>query len=486
MEPSSLIFIAFALIVALLANAFPTARGRSVVMALASACFIASYSGSALQVLPLIAFLTLGFCVLRIVQVSSSRTTLWTGIAAIVLAFVYLKRFSFMENVPALPFTYVSLGLSYILFRLIHLIVDASQGELPERIGPLGFFNYNCNFLSFISGPIQRYQDHRAIEARTLVLDQETVHQAFVRIVSGYIKVAIISAIADHVFTLLSARLVPHTAGMRLSQLVPLYIATTSAYAAYLYYNFAGYMDIVIGFGKLTGYELPENFNRPFSSRNFLEFWSRWHITLSDWFKVYVFNPLLKLMAQRIQAPVLQPFLGVIAFFLCFLLIGMWHGTTAAFLVYGLTLGAAASANKLWQVLLTRRLGKQRYKTLCANPLYSTLCMGMSFTTFAMALSCFWSDITQLRALATALGAGGFALAFMLLSVLSGAVLRAGEQVSAWISAKRASLQTAMASSMRASFLPFAHNLLLGSRVLMITCVASFFHKAPEFVYRAF
>ena len=63
----------------------------------------------------------------------------------------------------------------------------------------------------------------------------------------------------------------------------------------YLYFNFSGYMDIVIGSGVLLGQSMPENFDKPFSARSFLEFWQRWHMTLSQWFKFYLFNPLLML-----------------------------------------------------------------------------------------------------------------------------------------------------------------------------------------------
>ena len=485
MELSSLTFVAFALLVALCANAFPSPNGRAVVMALASAVFIASYASSVVQVLPLLLFLVLGFVVVRAVQLRPARSTLVTGLVAIVASFLYLKRYAFVDNLPALPFIYLSLGLSYILFRIIHLAVDASQNELPTRVGPLSFFNYTCNFLSFVSGPIQRYQDYQQASAQRLTLDDDTAYTGFSRVVLGYIKVAVISAIADHLFTIFSLRLAEQ-AGVPMLKILALYLAAATTYTAYLYYNFAGYMDIVIGIGRLCGCNLPENFNKPFSSRNFLEFWSRWHMTLSDWFKLYVFNPLLKLMARHVQAAALQPFLGVAAFFLTFLLIGMWHGTTTAFFIYGLVLGAGASGNKLWQVVMTRRLGKQRYKTTCANPLYAALCTGMTFAYFAMALGCFWMDAAQLVTLARSLGVSGVLLAFAALSVVGGGVLWAVAEVSKWLASRRPLTSPRTSDVTVSARGVLTSNMLLGARVLMIACVASFFHKAPEFVYRAF
>src|SRR5260370_33440031 len=112
-------------------------------------------------------------------------------------------------------------------------------------------------------------------------------------------------------------------------------------------------MDIVIGKGVLRGQELAENFDRPFSARTFLEFWQRWHMTLSQWFKISLFNPLVMLLMSCFPAPALTAYLGVLAFFITFLVMGIWHGTTAVFVVYGLLMGAGASINKLWQVACT-------------------------------------------------------------------------------------------------------------------------------------
>src|SRR5262250_2889257 len=99
-------------------------------------------------------------------------------------------------------------------------------------------------------------------------------------------------------------------------------------------------MDVVIGIGRFYGFRLPENFDRPFAAGNFLEFWTRWHITLSNWFKVYVFNPGLRALAARVETPRAMPYLGVLAYFVTFLLMGVWHGSTRAFVIYGLLLGA--------------------------------------------------------------------------------------------------------------------------------------------------
>jgi alginate O-acetyltransferase complex protein AlgI len=84
---------------------------------------------------------------------------------------------------------------------------------------------------------------------------------------------------------------------------------------------------------------LPENFDRPFSSDNFLNFWSRWHITLSEWLKTYVHNPLLLNLMRRYPSPALQTCWGVLAVFVTFFLIGVWHGQTLVFVFFGVLQG---------------------------------------------------------------------------------------------------------------------------------------------------
>lgn len=480
MELNSVGFLAFAAGVIVASNCFPSAAGRRLVLMLASALFVASYADKAIQLVPLFLFLLLGFAVVRMLQAYPSRVAAAAGISAIILFFVYLKRFSFIEPLPELPFAYVAVGLSYILFRVIHLAIDVCQGDLQNRrIGPIDFFNYTCNFLSFVSGPIQRFQEFSAVLEKRFELDEQGVFSAFSRVVKGFIKVMVISAIANHIFGRLSARLLETGGDPGIAMMAALWAATATAYTAYLYYNFAGYMDIVIGIGQLMGIELPENFNRPFASRNFLDFWSRWHMTLSNWFKVYVFNPLLMALTARFQDFVAQSVLGVAAFFVTFLIMGMWHGTTSVFLVYGLAMGAGASANKLWQIGMTRYFGKKGYRTISGNLFYAGFSAGMTAAWFALALTCFWVDTRQLAALMELLGVAGTLLTFFILAAAGGVVL----PLTDYLSRRCAPALSRLAAHVQGGV---ARNLMLGARVVLIAGVTSFFHKAPEFVYRTF
>jgi alginate O-acetyltransferase complex protein AlgI len=476
---TSLTFIAFIAVVVLLTSALPTPRARSLVLLVANLVFIGSHVDSVSQVVPLAAFLLLSYLIIEGLRRSRSLPGLWAGLVLVIATFVVLKKFSFLGESLSLPFPYLVIGLSYVLFRVLHLMIDAQQGEVAQPIAPLQFFNYSCNFLSFIAGPIQRYPDHARQREQALALDEAKVFGAFARVIRGFVKVGVVSAIFNYLFGMLSGRLLDSSQAIALPMLCGMFVAAAAFYTVYLYANFAGYMDIVVGVGKLMGQELPENFNRPFLARSFLDFWSRWHMTLSDWFKTYVFNPLLKVLATRLTSPRASPYLGVAAFFVTFLIMGVWHGTTAVFVVYGLLMGAGASVNKLWQVLMTQQLGKKRYRLLAERPAFVYLSRGLTFAYFALALSCLWVDMQQLQWLAQRLGAPGLVACYF------GSALAAGVSFAAWdgISALAAPWHFGMK---RLSGGVIAGNLALGGQILLIVTVASFFHKAPEFVYRAF
>jgi D-alanyl-lipoteichoic acid acyltransferase DltB (MBOAT superfamily) len=146
----------------------------------------------------------------------------------------------------------------------------------------------------------------------------------------------------------------------------------------------------VIGLGILCGFQLPENFNRPYLAQNFLDLWSRWHITLSEWFKFYLFNPVLKTLAERWPSPKLIPYFGAVAFFITFTIMGIWHGSTPIFLIYGAALGIGAAGNKLFQIYAVSRLGKKRYRALSERAWYRHFSRGATLAFFTVGVACVW------------------------------------------------------------------------------------------------
>ncbi|WBL80309.1 hypothetical protein I3J27_07770 [Bradyrhizobium xenonodulans] len=479
MSLTSPLFFAFLAGVILAYHISDSVSYRKLVLGLGNGIFIASYVTDYTQILPLLAFLLLGYACISILSVWKSSLALGFGVLGVLACYVFLKRFSFFDDLGRLPFPYLTIGLSYILFRILHLMVDVHSGDLDERIGPTAFFRYTCNFLCFVSGPIQRYQDFRAADGIAVIkLDADKVFHAFARVIAGYAKFVIIAALADYAFSFLKPQLfLPGDPSF--VKLCILYGVTASLYTIYLYYNFSGYMDIVIGSGVLLGQSLPENFDRPFSARSFLEFWQRWHMTLSQWFKFYLFNPLVMLLMSWFPAPALTAYLGVFAFFVTFLVMGIWHGTTAVFVVYGLLMGAGASINKLWQVACAQWLGKKRYRAMSETLGYIYFARGITISYFVLALTCLWMpELSDFAGLLTRLGPAGISAAIAGMTVAFGLFWFIADQVAPHLTAP------SFLATIRDSLI--GRNLTLASQMMAIVAVTTLLHKSPDFVYKAF
>lgn len=474
MELTSLAFFLFVLVGLLLVHLREEPAYRAAIFALLNGVFIASYVSDWSQLAPLAGFLLLGYGAAEAVRRWPGRAVQIAAIAAVLVLYVFLKRFSFLDGVAALPFAYLIIGLSYILFRILHLVFEAPAA--PRRVGAIEYFNYTCNFLTFISGPIQKFEDFRN-SYRHGPVGAETAAAAFSRVATGLFKVLVLSGAANLAFLALEGQVTVPQAGWAAYGV--LYAVTVVAYTLYLYFNFSGYMDIVIGVGWLFGQALPENFDRPFKAQSFLEFWQRWHMTLSDWFRLYLFNPLLKALVGRVPDPRFTATLGVVAFFVTFLVMGVWHGTTAVFVIYGLTMGAGASVNKLWQLAMTKALGRKRYQAVGARPLYGYVARGVTFAYFALGVTCLWVDLAELQAIAAKLGIAGWIVVFAGLSAAAALSMMALDTAEAMLAAAYARF-TVLAQSW------FASNAWLAARIVTIAIVTSFFHKAPEFVYKAF
>lgn len=481
MDFTSSIYLAFIAAIALSFNVWSAPRFRRCLLLIANLAFIASFVQSPVQLAPLAVFLLLGFAATRWVARWPNAWILAVTVALIVGVFVVLKRYAFLPAGIGLSFLYLQIGLSYILFRILQMVIDSAGGEKDARLGPLNYCNFTCNFLSFVSGPIQRSDEYLAQLAQiSRKVDETLAFAAFHRIIRGFIKLAVVSAVANYLFAALSAPVLAESTSLSGWRFAEQYAASAVAYTFYLYYNFSGYMDIVIGIGWLLGQNLPENFDRPFSARNIFEFWARWHMTLSEWFKTYLFNPLMKFLAAKVSAPALLPYLGVIGFFVTFFVMGVWHGSTGVFVIYGLVWGAGASLNKLWQVFMSKQLGKKRYKTIGDSFAYSSVARGLLFAFFALSVTGLWVNMQQLSLLQHRLGVAGLTLALLgtaLVATVGGILIdRAGRVLVAL--APR--LQGLTAAGV------VGRNLVLASEVLLIFAVSAFFHKAPEFVYKAF
>ena len=436
----------------------------------ASLVFAATYMPGPLAALPLVLFVLLGYGATLLVAAGRGRAAMAVLVAAIVAIFVWLKRYPFVEAVPALPFPYVLVGLSYILFRMLHVVFEVRNGTFPPPSFPR-YLAYLIFFPAFLSGPINHYPPFARDLDAPQKLDSEAAFQTLARFLLGYAKVAVGGEILLLVHGALAARL----DGVEGATLALLHAAATGLYLVYLYVNFSGYTDMAIALGRLLGIVLPENFDRPFLANNFQDFWSRWHITLSEWFKIYFFNPLMMGLMRRWPQRRLEPYLSAFALFVVFLVLGAWHGASWEYMLVGFMLATGVAVNKLWQTELGKRLGKPRYRALQARPLYIWAARGLTLAWVAAALTTFWIEIEGAARLLARLGPLWAAVSLVLLSAAFAIAVWAGTKLLALLPARpehrpRPALRVAA----------------LGATVAALAFLVPVLNSAGDFVYQAF
>jgi alginate O-acetyltransferase complex protein AlgI len=339
----------------------PGTRSRQLAFALGGAGFFLSNVLDPLSVLILICFVLTGYGCARLLLVRPSRWLFTAYLAVLVGAFAYLKQYAFLAPLFSQRFLGLHLelvGLSYMLFRQIHFLVDVLQAQI-ERPTLWCYLNYQLNPFTLLAGPIQRYQEFERYWSgpAPLFTDQHDLLKSYLRIFIGMLKVVLLAELFktgyDRLLTELDA---PGPIYAGAGRAIVNLVLMLYCFVFYLYMNFSGYCDVVIGAAGLLGLRLPENFNYPFLARNILDYWSRWHITLGHWIRDYLFNTFYKAGAERFPAHFRT--VAVVGYFVAFSLAGIWHGSTWNFLVYGLLHGAGASAAKIWENLIVARAGR--------------------------------------------------------------------------------------------------------------------------------
>lgn len=478
MDSASLQFVFFGLAAALISNLSRSPAWRSAVLMAASILFLALLAKNPMLFLPLIGFLLLGYGGLILLQHGWSRVWVWC-ILAVLCAYIWLKKYTFLPEAIFLHVPYFTLGLSYIFFRVLHLLIEAGDANERQRVSIGAYLLYTLNFTTFVSGPIQRYDQFARDQfaAEPIPLGSRVVGLQLERIVRGFFKVNVLGAIFQTMHT---------DAVAQISYALPLSVRSYAAlrlaivFPLYLYSNFSGYIDIVIALARLMRVRLPENFDRPFSASSFIDFWNRWHITLSTWLKTYVYNPLLLVLMRRNTSIAFEPFLGVLCFFVTFFLVGVWHGRTSEFVFFGVLLGAGVSINKLWQVLFTRVLGRKSYKELTKNPIYVSFGRGLTFSWFAFSNLWFWADWHQLHALLAALGAAQWLAVWLAVWLFATLTLALWELLRAAL----LSIKTAEGPALASRYARVVYASAMGLCTLVITILLS--QPPPAVIYKAF
>lgn len=210
-------------------------------------------------------------------------------------------------------------GISFFTFHAISYIVDIYRKEAAPLKNPLDMGVYISLFPQLVAGPIIRYHDiARQIAERTNTLDRfcSGVERFSFGLGKKVLIANVLGNVADQIF-----------AAPENSLSAPMAWLGIACYTLQIYFDFSGYSDMAIGLARMFGFELTENFNYPYIARSIREFWRRWHLSLSTWFRDYLYIPLGGNRASPVRVKV--------NLFIVFLLCGLWHGASWNFVLWG-------------------------------------------------------------------------------------------------------------------------------------------------------
>ncbi len=275
----------------------------------------------------LLGSLVANYLLARQMERSTSRK-LWLLIAVFgnLALLGWLKYAGFFASIVGLapPNNHLPIGVSFFTFQAISYIVDVYRRDVPAERSFLRFGLYVFLFPHLIAGPIVRYADLAASLAnRDHNLDRfaDGVRRFTVGLAKKMLLADTLAVVVDLVFKIPANELAPSAAWVGML-----------CYSLQIYFDFSGYSDMAIGLGKMFGFEFAENFRYPYAATSVTDFWRRWHISLSSWFRDYVYIPL---GGSRGGA-----FATYRNLLIVFVLCGLWHGANWTFLAWGIWHGA--------------------------------------------------------------------------------------------------------------------------------------------------
>ena len=236
------------------------------------------------------------------------------------------------------------LGISYLTFKSVGMIMEMRDGVL-EGVTLLAFLRFLLFMPTFSSGPIDRFrpfdQAWRKIPERKVLLDY--LEKAVFFIMLGFLyKFILAHILGNMLLPPLKAEALRQGGLFNLPTLGIMYV-----YGLDLFFDFAGYSLFAIAISYLMGIESPRNFDQPFKSRDLKEFWNRWHMSLSFWFRDFVFMRLVKAMVKK-QVFKNRNTTSSVAYVINMVLMGFWHGLTWYYVAYGLFHGVGLIINDAW------------------------------------------------------------------------------------------------------------------------------------------
>lgn len=252
----------------------------------------------------------------------------------------YFKYWNYIAinilNMKSLAGITMPLGISFFTFKEISYIADVYKNKIKADRNILNVLVYVCYFPQIISGPISRYEDVIS-QVQGLAFSVEKVAKGLKRFSFGFFEKLVVAGVigkfVDEIYALNAS-----------DYSFAICIAAAICYSLQLFTDFAGYSSMSIGLSAMMGMDINENFDYPFVSKSVSEFWRRWHISLSTWFKDYVYIPLGGSRCSKFRTC----FNKIIVF----ILTGIWHGSNLTFLLWGFLHGVATTT----EVVIKKRL----------------------------------------------------------------------------------------------------------------------------------
>ncbi len=249
---------------------------------------------------------------------------------------------SLFQATLSIPEHSLPVGLSFITFCCLSYVLDVDKGTEKPESNLLAFANYVAFFPKLTQGPIARFNALKAdLQDRTLEIGR--ISQGIKRFIAGFAKKVLladsVAAVADLVFNINPEYI---GAGIAWYGLI--------GYGLQIYFDFSGYTDMALGLAQIIGFNLPENFNYPYISKSITDFWRRWHMTLTAWFRTYVFIPL---EYKRRYAKFLRQPTNIL---IVFMLTGFWHAAGWNFILWGAYFGLILSLESLGLARLLKKM----------------------------------------------------------------------------------------------------------------------------------
>jgi alginate O-acetyltransferase complex protein AlgI len=324
----------------------PTTRIKNIWLLLCSLWF---YAWGEFRYLPLLASsmglnYVFGLLIARFPK--RSRPRFWSLALAVAVnlgLLVYFKYWVFLLSnlhpvfrglghelaIPSIP---LPLGISFFTFHALSYLIDVSRGQVEVQKNPFRLALYISLFPQLVAGPIVRY-GHVAHELgkRRHTLDDFAygIYRFVVGLAKKVLIANVVGVIADQCFGMPREALTPAQAALGVL-----------CYTLQIYFDFSGYSDMAIGLGRMFGFHFRENFDLPYWSTSITDFWKRWHISLTSWFRDYLYVPLT---GNRFWVP---PWRAHLSMFIVFLLCGFWHGASWTFVAWGMLHGITLVAER--------------------------------------------------------------------------------------------------------------------------------------------